>query len=280
MPKLVSGEIHGCFGLTEPDAGSDSFMMRTSALRDGDHWVINGSKQWTSWSPTAKFITVFAVTNKEQLAARKGGITCFYIPAGHPGFRLESVLKIFGAIGGDEAILSFTDVRIPDEWRLGEVDRGFVLAMMGVKHGRIANAGRTLGLARWAMDKAMAYSKIRRTFGKTLSEHQTIQNYLAENAIKLYAGRAMSLDCAERVDRGEDVRGEISMLKVFTTRAAHEVIDKCIQIHGGMGIANETHLYDALNTARVTQLGEGPNEIQLRSIARLLLDDRIDLSFP
>ena len=279
IPDLASGRLQGCFGLTEPDAGSDSWMMKTTAVKDGKGWIINGTKQWTSWSPTADFVMVYAITDKELVAQRKGGISCFYVPTDTLGYRFESVLKIFGHIGGEEGILSFTNVRIPDEHLVGELHRGFDLAMLGVKHGRISNAAMTIGMARWAMDKAIAYANIRKTFGKTLAEHQTIQNYLAESVIKLYAARMMALDCAAKADAGRDVRSEISMLKLFATRSGYEVIDKCIQIHGGMGIANETGLFDALCMTRLTQIGEGASEIQLRSIAQQLLRGRVDMTF-
>jgi acyl-CoA dehydrogenase len=279
IPDLSAGKLQGCFGLSEPDAGSDSFAMSTTAVRAGDDWVINGIKQWISWSPSADFVMVYAVTNRDLLRARKGGITCFYVPATTPGFKVDSVIKLFGRIGGEEGILSFQDVRVPDRYRVGDVDQGFKLAMLGTRHGRLANAGRTLGLARWALEKAVDYSKIRRTFGATLAEHQTVQNYLAESATDLYAGRAMALDCAERIDNGADGRAEVSMVKVFTTQAAFKVIDRAMQIHGGMGMANETHLTDAWMNTRMTRVAEGANEIQIRMVAAQLLAGRIDLGF-
>ncbi|MBV9509946.1 MAG: acyl-CoA dehydrogenase, partial [Caulobacteraceae bacterium] len=210
---------------------------------------------------------------------KRGGITCFYVPTTTPGYRLESVIRMFGHLGGEEGILSFTDVRVPDAYRVGEVDKGFDLAMLGVRHGRLANAGRTIGLARWAMDMAVDYAKVRKTFGQTLAEHQTIQNYLAENATKLYAARAMAVDCATKADAGRDVRTEASIVKLYATRSAFEIIDSCMQIHGGMGFANETKLYAAWIQARQCFVTEGPNEIQLRSIAQNLLKGRVDLSF-
>ncbi len=279
LEPLSSGELEGCFGLTEPDAGSDSWMMRTKAVRDGDDWVINGSKQWTTNSPTADFIMVYAVTDQAMADARKGGISCFYVPTSNPGFKVESVLTIFGELGGKEAILSLTDVRIPGKYLVGELHRGFDLAMLGVRHGRLANCGRNLGTARWAMEKTIEYTKVRRTFGQPISEHQTIRNYLAEAATKLYAARMMALDAARKSDLGQ-ARHEVSMAKLFCTRTGHEVIDKCIQIHGGMGIATETKLYEALNMCRLTHIVEGSNEIQLRSIAQAIYRGQVDLAFP
>jgi acyl-CoA dehydrogenase len=162
---------------------------------------------------------------------------------------------------------------------VGELNRGFKLAMLGTRHGRLANAGRTLGLARWALDKAVAYAKVRRAFDVTLAEHQTIRNYLAESAIELYSARATALDCAGRIDNGADGRSEVSMIKVYATQVAFKVIDRAMQIHGGMGLTNETELSDAWMNTRVTRITEGTNEIQMRSIAASLLSGRIDLGF-
>ncbi len=279
IPDLSNGKLQGCFGLSEPDAGSDNWMMKTTAVRDGDHWIINGMKQWTTWSPTADFIMVYAKTNKELAEKRKGGVTCFYVPTNTPGYKLVSVIKVLGSIGGDEGILSFQDVRVPDTYRVGEVDRGFDLAMLGVRHGRLANAGRALGQARWCLEKALDYAKVRRTFGKTLAEHDTIRNYLAECTMELYAMRMMALDAAAKCDSQRDVRAHVSMLKVFATRTAFSIINRCIQIMGGMGVANETHMYEALNGARLTWITEGTNEIQMRTVARSLIEGKLDLSF-
>lgn len=279
LPALSSGKLQGAFGLSEPDAGSDSWMMRTTAVRDGSDWIINGTKQWTSWSPTADFIMVYAVTNKERFAQRKGGVSCFYVPTNAPGYSLAGIVKIFGQIGGDEGILAFDSVRVPDTYRVGELDQGFALAMLGVRHGRLQNAARNLGFARWAMEKTVEYAKIRRTFGKPIGEHQAVQLYLAENAIKIYAGRSMALDAAGRVDQGYDARDEVSMVKAFVTKSCYEIFDKCMQIHGGMGISNETRLIDAWFMSRLNQIAEGATEIQHRQIAQGLMTGRFDLEF-
>jgi acyl-CoA dehydrogenase len=279
IPDLSSGKLQGAFALTEPDAGSDSFAMTTTAVRDGDDWVINGKKQWTSWAPVADFVMVYAVTNPALLEARKGGITCFFIPTNTPGYQLDAVIPLFGKLGGDEARISLQNVRVPDRFRVGKVDEGFKLALLGIRHGRLANAGRTLGLARWALDKAVNFAKTRKAFGVTISEHQTIQNYLAESAVDLYAGRAMALDCATRIDNGEDARAEVSMVKAFTTKVAFTSIDRSMQVHGALGLANETGLTEAWMNTRMTHVAEGTNEIQLRSIAQLLLSGRINLGF-
>lgn len=279
LPALSSGKLQGAFGLSEPDAGSDSWMMRTTAVRDGDDWIINGTKQWTSWSPTADFIMVYAVTNKELFAQRKGGVSCFYVPTSNPGYSLAGIVKIFGQIGGDEGILAFDNVRVPNTYLVGELDKGFSLAMLGVRHGRLSNAARNLGFARWAMEKTIDYAKLRKTFGKPIGEHQAVQLYLAENAMKIYAGRCMALDAAGKVDQGFDVRDEVSMVKAFATKNCYEIFDKCMQIHGGMGIANETKLIDAWFMSRINQIAEGATEIQYRAIAQGLLAGRTSLAF-
>jgi len=279
LPDLSSGKLQGAFGLSEPDAGSDSWMMRTTAVRDGDDWIINGTKQWTSWSPTADFIMVYAVTNKDLFAQRKGGVSCFYVPTSTPGYSLAGIVKIFGQIGGDEGILAFDNVRVPNAYLVGELDKGFSLAMLGVRHGRLSNAARNLGFARWAMEKTIDYAKIRKTFGKVIGEHQAVQTYLAENATKIYAGRCMALDAAGKIDQGFDMRDEVSMVKAYVTASCHEVFSKCMQIHGGMGIANETRLIDAWFMSRLNQIAEGATEIQNRAIAQGVLSGRVNLEF-
>ncbi|MFN0146976.1 MAG: acyl-CoA dehydrogenase family protein [Dehalococcoidia bacterium] len=270
-PAVVSGELQGCFGMSEPDAGSDAWRMKTTARRDGDDWVLNGSKQWTSFSPTADYILAFAVTDPAKTEARKGGITCFYFPTSTPGFNVESVIKMFGEIGGREGILSLTDVRVPDAWRVGDLDRGFDLAMMGATSGRFYNAARSVGLSRWALECAVSYAKTRWASGKPIAEHQAIQLMLADSATEIYAARSMGLDCATRADAGQDTRREAAMAKLFATNTAVRVFDRAIQVHGGMGVTNELRLHEGWKTVRTLRIADGTDEILKRTITRELL---------
>ncbi|MGD9713900.1 MAG: acyl-CoA dehydrogenase family protein [Thermomicrobiales bacterium] len=277
LPRVVSGELQGCFGMSEPDAGSDAWRMKTSAVRDGDAWVINGSKQWTSFAPTADYILAFAVTDRSLVETRKGGITCFYIPTETPGFAVESVIRLFGEIGGREAIISLTDVRIGDEFRVGTVDRGFDLAMMGATQGRFYNTARSVGLSRWAMERAVEYARSRWASGKPIGEHQAIQMMLADIGVETYAARTMGLDAAARADAGKDTRREAAMAKLFATNAAVRTFDRVIQVHGAMGLTNEMHFYEGWKTTRAIRIADGTDEILRRTIAREMLKGRVDL---
>lgn len=282
LPKIAAGELIGCFGLSEPDAGSDNWNMKTKAVRADDgsgDWIINGMKQWQTWSPGSDFVMCYAVTDPELVKQRRGGITCFYIPTGQPGYKFESVIKLFGLAGGEEGILSFTDCRIPDIYRVGEVNEGFRLAMLGVRHGRISNAARAVGWARWSLEKAIEYAKVRTTFGKKLYEHQAISFYVAECATKLYAAHSMALDVSAKIDGGRDCRDEVSMTKMFCTEAGYEIADTCMQIMGGMGLVNESYLYDVWHQLRIMRIGEGSTEIQKRALAQNIFRDRVDLGF-
>jgi acyl-CoA dehydrogenase len=271
LPDVVAGALQGCFGMSEPDAGSDAWRMKTSARRNGDTWVINGSKQWTSFAPTADYILAFAVTNPALVETRKGGITCFCIPTSTPGFKVESIIRMFGEVGGREAIVALGDVHIGDEYRLGDVDRGFDLAMAGATQGRFYNAARSVGLSRWALERSVAYAQARWASGKPIAEHQAIQIMLADAAVEIYAARTMSLDAASRADAGQNTRREAAMAKLFATNAAVRIMDRAMQIHGGMGLTNELRLHDGWKTARAIRIADGTDEILRRTISRELL---------
>jgi acyl-CoA dehydrogenase len=271
VPKLLSGAIRSSFALSEPDAGTDNWSMRTTARRDGDSWIINGQKQWTSWAAEADFLFVFAVTDPDRRDRREGGITCFYVPTDTPGYELSSVIRLFNDPGGREGILSFTDVRVPDAWRIGEIGEGIKMAFLTLTTTRLWLAARCLGEAYWAYDRSLEYAKTRRTFGKTIAEHQSIQNLLADMAVDLYTSHTVAMDCASRADAGLDVRAETALVKYHATNAAVRVYDNAIQIHGGMGFAAETKLTDGWRHARISRMTEGSDQIMQRTIAGLML---------
>jgi acyl-CoA dehydrogenase len=166
------------------------------------------------------------------------------VPASSEGFAVESVIRLFGEIGGQEGILSYNDVWVDDSARLGELNRGFELAMMGATRGRFYNTARSVGLSRWALERSVEYANVRRTMGKPIGEHQSIQNLLADCATEIYAARMMGLDCVRRAEAGQDVRREAAMAKLFATNAATRTFDRAMQIHGGMGLTNETRLHE------------------------------------
>ncbi|HEY8450221.1 MAG TPA: acyl-CoA dehydrogenase family protein [Bacillota bacterium] len=271
LPAIASGEKTLCFALTEPDAGSDVWNLRTRAVRDGDHWVINGSKQFITNGPYADYCMLFAVTNPELKEQRKGGITGFFVDTSWPGFRCETVLPIMGQLGGEIAILHFDDLRVPADHVLGEVDHAFHVAFTGIDKGRVGIAAKCLGLSLWALDQAVAYAGVRRTFGRPIGDHGQVQALLADCAIEIYALKSMLQNVAWRIDRGETPVKEISIVKAFGTEAANRIFDRCMQVHGGMGLTNQLRLVEGYRWARSMRIPDGTTEIQRRTIARRLL---------
>lgn len=269
---LASGEKTMCFGLSEPDAGSDVFAMRTRAVRDGDHWVISGTKQWITNAPYADYAMIFAVTDEEKARARGGGITGFFVRTDAPGYATPSVIPTMGHLGADIGIITLDQVRVPDTHRLGPVDRGLSVALDGVNAGRLSMAASCLGLARWALDQALTYVKVRRTFDQPIAEHQAVQFMLAECAMDIYATKSMVRHCAWLVDQGQPATKEVSIVKASSTEMVGRVMDRCIQIHGGMGLSNELRLEEGYRFARTMRIPDGTSEIQRRTIARRLLE--------
>lgn len=279
LPDIASGEKTLCFALSEPDAGSDVFGIRTRAVRDGDHWIVTGTKQWITNGPHADYVMVFAVTDPDRVAARTGGITGFLVDACTPGFSVSSVIPVMGQIGGDTAILSFDGVRVPDQQRLGEVGDGLVVALRGINAGRLGLAATCLGLARWGLRQALEYARTRKTFGKPIGEHQAVQGLLAEAAMDVYAAQGMILNCAWKVQAGRPARMEISMVKAYATEMLNRVMDHCIQVHGGMGLTNDLRLEEGYRFARAMRIPDGTGEMQRRTIARDLLYRDAQIAF-
>jgi acyl-CoA dehydrogenase len=279
LPRLLAGESQGAFAMSEPNAGSDAWGMQSTAVRDGDEWVLNGTKQWATWGPTADWIITFAIDDKERFAARRGGLTAFFVPTNSPGYRLDSIVGTYDELGGEECILSFNDVRIPDEYRLGPVGEGFAVAMQGSAGLKLTKVGRTVGLATWAYQKALEYSKVRRTFGKTLSEHQTVQNMLAESRIDIQIGRLFAKDVAAKLDNGAPVRGESAMMDAWVFEAMYRVYDRSVQILGGMGISNELRMTHGFHMLRTARFSEGPTEVQMRMVANHILRGNLDVEW-
>jgi acyl-CoA dehydrogenase len=274
---IISGEKTLCFALSEPDAGSDAFAMKTRAVRDGDHWVITGTKQWITNSPYADHAMVFALTDPEAAAQHKGGVSGFFVDTRAPGFSVPRIINTVGHLGGDTGVVVFDGVRVPDDHRLGAVGRGLAVAMDGVNAGRMGMAASCLGLARWALDQAVEYAKVRKTFGVPIAEHQAIQLMLADSAIDIYAAKSMIQNCAWRIDTGRATTAQVSMVKAFSTEMLGRVMDRSIQVHGGMGLTNELRLEEGYRFARVMRIPDGTGEIQRRTIARQLLRGRADL---
>ena len=269
--SLNSGQNIMCFALSEPDAGSDIWNMTTRAVRDGDGWIINGTKQWITNSPIADYVMVFAITDNEKKSAKTGGISAFLIPSDSPGFEVDSVIKLFGGIGSNEAILSFTDVRVDASNVVGDLDEGFKVALDGVSLGRLFNAARCVGLATWAVDLAAEYAGARRAFGHVIGDYQGVSFPIADSATEIYAARCMGLDAAHRIDQGQKVSLQVDMAKGYSVEMCHRVFDRAMQVHGGMGFTSELRLYEGWHHSRILRVADGSAEILRRNIARRVI---------
>lgn len=276
LPALGSGDKTLCFGLSEPDAGSDVFAMKTKAVRDGDSWVISGSKQWITNGPYADYAMIFAITDPDLVAQRKGGITGFFVDTKSPGFSVVSTIPIMGHLGAEIGILAFDNMRVPDDHRLGPVNQGLNVALSGVNTGRLGLSATCVGLARWALVQAIEYAKVRKTFGKPIGDHQAVQILIAESATEIYAAERMLYACAAKLERGERAIAETSMVKLHCTDAANRVFDRCMQVHGGMGLTNELRLEDGYRFTRSMRIPDGTSEIQRRTIARELIANGVN----
>ena len=271
MPGLMSGAESMCFGLSEPNAGSDASMIKTRAVKDGDGWRISGRKIWTSNAPIADYCVVFAVTDAEKAAAKRGGISAFIVPTDALGFTVERVIRLFGHIGGDEAEIAFDDVLV-EPWQLvGELDKGFAVALYGVSLGRIYNSARSVGYGRWALEKALDYAQTREAFGAPIATYQGVMFPLAESATELHGAHLMGLNAAQLLDDGQPAIKELSMTKVYSVQVGVRALDRAIQAHGAMGFTNELGLTEAWHTLRVVNVADGTNEILYRTIAQRLL---------
>ena len=277
LPKLMTGEHSMCFALSEPGAGSDAAMIKTRAERDGDGWRLSGNKIWITNSPYAEQAVVFAVTDPELAAKRKGGISTFMVPKNAKGFVVESLINMWGHVGTDEAILRFDDVRIEPHQLLGELNRGFKIAMLGVGLGRIYNTGRAVGMARWALEQAFDYVKVRETFGKKIAEYQGVTFPLAESATQVHAAHLMALNVAQLLDQGQPATKELAMTKMYAVEAGKNAVDRVIQAHGAMGFTNEMYLTEAYMSLRKVNVADGTNEILRHVVAKQLLSGDTDL---
>lgn len=274
---LMRGEKSMCFGLSEPGAGSDVAAMKTKATPDGDGWRINGRKIWTTNAPLADYCILFAITDPDLAAKRRGGISAFLVPTDAPGFNMQRVIRLFGHIGGDEAELSFDDLYV-EPWQLvGELHDGFATALYGVSLGRIYNSARSVGLGRWALEMAVEYAKTREAFGATISEFQGVTFPLAESAMELHAAHLMGLNSASLIDQGSAAVKELSMTKAYSVEVGVRAVDRAMQTHGGMGFTNELGLTHAWQALRVVNVADGTNEILRRTVVQRLIKGDLEL---
>jgi len=265
---FARGEKLGCFGLTEPEAGSDAAAQKTTAVRDGDHYVINGAKNWITNGTRADAIVLFAMTNKE---AGNRGISAFLVDLNAPGVTRAPADRKLGISASESCSLFFENVRVPAENLLGKEGEGFKVAMSTLDGGRIGIAAQALGIARAAFEDALAYSKERKSFGKPISQHQAISFMLADMATEIDAARLLVLRAAALKDQGVRHSAESSMAKLYASEMSHRVTHKAIQIHGGYGYSKEYDVERYYRDSRITEIYEGTSEIQRIVISASLL---------
>ncbi len=268
LPKLASGEWIGGFALTEPSTGSDAAAIKTRARRDGDHYVINGAKQFITSGKNGKVIIVFAVTDPD---AGKKGISAFIVPTDTPGYEVSRVELKLGQHSSDTCALTFTDMRVPVANRLGEEGEGLKIALSNLEGGRIGIASQAVGMARAAYEAALAYAKERKTFGQPIIEHQAIAFRLADMATEIEAARLLVLNAAELREAGSPCLQEASMAKLFASEMAERVCSAAIQIHGGYGYLNDFPVERIARDVRVCQIYEGTSDVQRIVISRGLM---------
>lgn len=267
LPKLASGEWIGCWALTEPGTGSDAAMQKTTAKLEGDHWVLNGTKQFITNATDAHVGIIMAMTDPSL--GRKG-ISSFIVEKGTPGYFVSKVEKKMGMRGSPTASITFDNCKIPKENLIGEVGEGYKQALTTLEGGRISIGSLALGIAQAALDAALNYSKQRESFGQPIGKHQFIQGYLADMATQIHAARLMLYHAAWMKDHGKRVTMEGSQAKLFASEIASKCCNLCVQIHGGYGYIEDFPAERFLRDAKLCEIGEGTSEIQRLVIARQL----------
>jgi len=270
LVPLAKGDKIGAFCLSEPEAGSDATSQRTTAIDKGDHYLVNGTKNWITNGGTASIYLVIAQTD-----ADKGhrGINCLIVEREMEGFQLGAKEDKLGIRGSDTHTLMFQDVKVPKENRVGEDGFGFKFAMKTLSGGRIGIAAQALGIASGAYELALAYSKERQAFGKPIHQHQAISFKLADMATEIEAARLLCLKAAQQKDQGENFDYASSMAKLFASKVAMDVTVEAVQVHGGYGFVKEYHVERLMRDAKITQIYEGTSEIQKVVISRTILQD-------
>lgn len=270
IPPLVSGEIYPSIGMTEPDvAGSDPTQIQTSAELDGNEWLINGRKWFTSGANRSAFTSLFCRTEPE--ASTHSQFSIILVPTDTPGYDIERVVASMGHKGGNHCVVSYHNVRVPAESILGERGDGFRIAQFRLGPGRITHCMRWLGQAERAFELMCDRAKTRYAHGSYLSEKGEIQRYIAESAAQIQAARLMTLDAARAVDEGKGAEVRISLIKFFGAQMLYDVIDRAIQVHGALGVTEDTPLERMYRDARYARIYDGPDEVHRMVVARRML---------
>ncbi|HRW64830.1 MAG TPA: acyl-CoA dehydrogenase [Candidatus Competibacter sp.] len=268
LTRLARGEWLGCFCLTEPHTGSDAAALRTTARRDGDHWVLNGTKQFITTGKEGQLAIVFAVTDP---SAGKKGISCFLVPTDTPGYIVARLEEKMGQHASDTAQILFENCRIPVENLLGQAGEGYKIALSNLEAGRIAIGAQSVGMARAAFEAAVGYAKEREAFGVPIAQHQAVLFRLADMATQIEVARQMIWHAASLRDANRPCLKEASMAKLFASEMAERVCSDAIQIHGGYGYSTDFPVERIYRDVRVTQIYEGASDIQRLVIGRAVL---------
>ncbi len=270
LEPYARGEALSCIAISEPGAGGDPAGMTTRAVQDGDDWVINGRKIWVSNVPQSDFIILMARTGEGK---RQEGVTAFIVEKGAPGFIIEREIQMIG--GRRTYELVFEDLRVPSRQVLGQIGQGYAPMQLRLNVRRIEMAAKLIGMSRRAMQMMIEHVKQRVTFGQKLADRQAIQWWIADGATKMHACRLMTHTAARTLDAGGDVRGEASMIKVYSTEMAQEILDNAMQAFGAMGMTKELPLQVMANQIRVMRIYEGPSEVHRMSLARRIMKEGI-----
>jgi butyryl-CoA dehydrogenase len=268
LPRLATGEILGSFALTEPHAGSDPVAQRTTAVKDGPEWILNGTKQFITTGANSGVTVVTAVTDREK---RHGGVTAFLVEKGTPGFNVGKAEEKMGLRASDTVQLVFEDCRVPDENILGGEGMGFRIAMTALDSGRIGIAAQSVGVAQAALDMAVSYAREREAFGKPIAMHQGLRFMMADMATEIEAARLLMFNAASMKDRGEHFTAQASMAKLYSSEMVNRVVSRALQIHGGYGYCQDFPIERLYRDARVFTIYEGTSEIQRIVISNHLL---------
>ena len=269
MQPYIEGRMVSAIAISEPGAGGDPAAMKTRAVLDGDQWMLNGRKIWISNARAADFIIVMARVGGDP---RQGGITSFIVEKGTPGFIIEREIPMLG--GGSTYEIVFEDCRIPADSVLGEIGKGYAPMQLRLRTRRLEMGSTCIGIARRALDMLCEHARQRETFGVKLADRQAIQWWIADISTRMHACRLMVRDAADKTDRGEDIRHEASMIKVFATEMAYEACDHAMQTLGALGMTLELPLNALSQKARLMRMYEGPSEVHRQSIARRVLGMR------
>ncbi len=270
LKPLVAGDIRSCFSMTEPEvSGADPTGLQTRAVRDGDEWVIDGHKWFTSGAIGASFAIVMCVSDPDAETYRR--MSQIIVPTDTPGFEIVRPVPVMGETRGAHCEIRYTDCRVPVTNTLGEPVDGFRIAQKRLGPGRIHHCMRWLGQSQRAFELMCQRALSREAFGSTLAEKQTVQNWIADSAAEIQAARLLTMHAAQKIDQGDEARVEISIIKFWGAKVLHDVIDRAIQVHGALGVSGDTPLESMYRDARAARIYDGPDEVHRMVVARRIL---------